>query len=210
MEYLIVVGVLFGLIGPYVLVQHFSARDKLRRSIKALPRTDIADVERGQKVKLVGRVRVAGEPLTAPLSGERCVAWECQVALRSSVPYDSAPPKRTFEVIEFRLEDDTGIARVTAERPRLLLQHEEHSHEREVDEPAWLSALTPWSPPSRRRETILEGALKVGAVATVVGTARFERDPEAVGSRSYREAPERLVLNDRDEQVVLSDLSTVQ
>src|SRR5690348_10484363 len=56
---------------------------KLRRAMKAVPKAPIADVRGGVVAKVVGRVRLIGQPLRAPLSGRRCVHFEVIVEHQS-------------------------------------------------------------------------------------------------------------------------------
>jgi hypothetical protein len=109
-------GLLFG---AGVGIQRWRARD--RRRLLSAGRA-IARLEAGP-VRVVGRV-VAGEvPLTAPITGRPCVAWDLRIEARGDGGWSSLVDER--QAADFFVEDDSGRALVSVSSPRLSLAAEE-------------------------------------------------------------------------------------
>ncbi len=114
---------MYGVIGIVVLLAAVlllsSAIDDgffVRRALKAAPTTNIAEVEDGQRVKLIGTLKLLGEPIIAPLSGRQCAAYHAVVEhepgghSQSSTSMIVAAEER--RACAFLICDDTGEAHV--------------------------------------------------------------------------------------------------
>ncbi len=73
-----------------------------RATLKSSRATPIAKCATGDRVKLVGTVVAAGDPLFAPATRRPCVAYELRVALGSAVYHD-----RASTMFELELDDGT-------------------------------------------------------------------------------------------------------
>ncbi len=90
--------------------------EKLR---KATTRPVAQVTKDGRRVKIAGRVSLVGPPLSSPFGQRACVAYRVRVvALEERGPRQLAEETRH---VPFRVEDDTGVARVETSSIRLVL-----------------------------------------------------------------------------------------
>jgi hypothetical protein len=96
-----------------------------RRRVMKMPVTPIAKVSEGAIVKICGQIELVGqqEPLEAPLSGRRVVAFAASVEIveeRSAGPPVITPYRRQAEAEDVTVRDATGSALVRAHRVQLI------------------------------------------------------------------------------------------
>jgi hypothetical protein len=100
----------FAIVGSIVVVTvasiafMFWADRRRRRKLFALPRTKIADVVGGERVRIVGIARKLADDVGAAYSGTVCLACKCW----ASAGGDGDTPDDVIRVVPFRVEDDTG------------------------------------------------------------------------------------------------------
>jgi len=74
-DMLIPIGV-FVVIGAIIIISlYFSKKAVIKRKLKKAIDKKISDIVTGEIAKVVGKVEIAGEPLTAPLSGRKCAYY---------------------------------------------------------------------------------------------------------------------------------------
>ena len=197
----------FGLIGLVIfLFWYYSADNRAKRAMKAVPRRAIAEVIEGEQARVVGDVVIA-EPLSAPLSGRACACWTVTVeqhVSRGKSSYWKLLVKES-EAADFFLTDGTGKAIVRTSHTQALLEGDGRGGSGILSEPS--EALTEFLAQRghdtkgwffNKRIRYREGVAEPGETVAVVGTGRWERDPdeEASAGEGYREArmPKRLVM----------------
>jgi hypothetical protein len=170
-----------------------SAIDPLPPELGQVARVAIHEVAEHRRVKIVGKLRLASRPLTAPLSGRPCAFFDARVTRKNAS--QSELIARETDGQDFFVEDSTGRAlirlasaqvivkldaryesrggRVTSRQRALLSRHAKGAHE-----------------PLR----YLEGALTPGETVMVVGTALREIDPDPRTGAAFREPPMRVVF----------------
>jgi len=184
----------------------FSADQRAKRAMRGVPKRSIADVVEGERARIVGSVDVR-EPIYAPLSGRPCAYWRVTVEEKRSSGKNSYWRKIVdeHEGVDFFLTDGTGKAKIEVMHAQPVLAHdarggsgflndptpelESFLAERGHDTQGWIFNKT-----IRYRE----GVAEPGELVAVVGTGRWERDPDekAQAGAGYREAsmPQRLVM----------------
>ncbi len=186
---------------------YFSADARAKRAMKAIPRRLIGEVMEGERVRIVGRLEV-DEPIRSPLSGRPCAHWRVRVQQR--VRRGRSNRWRTIvdegEGVDFFLHDPTGKALVRTIHSKAVLDRDESGGsgilnepsealqiflaERGIDSQGWIF---------NKRIRYHEGVAEPGETVAVVGTGRWERDPDedARAGQGYREAtsPKRLVMS---------------
>ena len=204
------------------LAWYFSADQRLMRRMRGTPQRAIADVVEGERVRVVGRVRVEA-PLAAPLSARPCAYYRVVVEEqrrrgKSTYWFTVVDEERG---VDFLLEDGTGVARVPIGHVQAVLEGDARGKSGFLRDPtpeleAFLAArglaTTGWL--FNKTIRYREGVAEPGELVAVVGTGRWERDPEASAKAGdgYREAtmPKRLVLEaPSDGPLLLSDETNV-
>jgi hypothetical protein len=170
----------------------------VRRRIRSARAWKIAEFPESVLGRIVGRVRLIGEPLQSPLSGRSCVCFVAEV-------YSDFSPGgiyRETRSVPFVIEDDSGHAIVDSdsEQARLDLQlHVTGACGRAVATlPEHAMFARRGRGPATKLEdwTFREGIIEPGAIVSVLGAGAREPDPEAPidGGAVYREMPTRLRL----------------
>lgn len=185
----------------------FSADQRAKRAMRGVPKRSIADVIEGERARIVGAVDVP-EPTYAPLSGRPCAYWRVTVEERRSSGKNSY--WRTIvdehEGVDFFLTDSTGKAKVEAMHVQPVLAHDARGGSGFLNDPtpelqAFLTERGHDTQGWIFNKTIRfrEGVAERGELVAVVGTGRWERDPDekARAGSGYREAamPQRLVMS---------------
>jgi hypothetical protein len=160
-------------------------------------------------VKLVGTVRSVGEPLVAPLSGRRCVAW--RVAVQQEMELGERDHWQTIRTVnrasDFLLADAGHTARVDAAGAQLDLVSDSNALTGTFDNPtpaeAEFFAANPVSTDAllgfQRNLRYIEVILEEGATVAAVGVAAAEFDPSGGSAGSgYRDPAQRIVLSSTD------------
>lgn len=168
----------------------------VRRRIRNARHWPIAEFPESTLGRIVGRVRVIGEPLHAPLTGRACVCFVAEI-------YSEFSPGgiyRETRSVPFVIEDGSGRAMIDPERTRLDVQLEiTGACGRAIATPAEHAMFV------RRNRgraikledwTFREGVIEPGKIISVLGAGEREPDPEAPieGGAIYREMPTRLRL----------------
>lgn len=197
---LVVVGLVVGL----PLVWYFSAEQRAKRAMRAIPLTSIEQAADESRVRVVGTVET-DTPVQAPLSGRDCVYWRVVVE-RKTGGNNSRWVKLVdeHEGVDFTLRDRTGIAWVETVHTHAILESDRSGGASFMRDPSpELKAFLN----QRGYETegwfginktlrYNEGVAEVGEEVAVVGDGAWERDPDAParGGSGYREAqvPQRL------------------
>jgi len=201
----------------------FSADQRARRAMRALPVRPIAEALEAEKVRISGPARPLAEPLTAPLSGRPCACW--RVVVEEKVRRDKTTYWRTVvddhEVVDFVIEDGSGKAVVRTAMVQPVLDRDMDARSGFLNDAtpeleAFLSERGHSSQGWVFNKTMRyrEGVLEPGESVCVVGVGRWEPDPEAAAeARGYRTAhqPRRLVLSAPAEgPLLLSDEAGLQ
>lgn len=188
-------------------------RAGLRRLKERAP-TRVADAQPGAEVRLTGRVRLPDRPLAAPVTQKPCAAWEVHVFQRQR--YDtgnnwvSHDIGKKRQVVDFLLEDETGVARVVTENARLLLVSERVKHDGKAEADAIRERIAAGEGQVVVRDggglfEFHEAVLEAGEPVTVLGVATIEEDP-ALSGDAYRGGGRRLVVRAQgSEPVIISD-----
>jgi hypothetical protein len=179
---------------------YFSAKATLHRDMRKTPLADIGSLKAEMAaVRVVGRVKVLGEPGQAPLSGRPCALSEA-AALSGEQNGSRDLLYREVGAVDFLLEDVTGgvLVRVPQDAKLVLAQQLEW----DVGGPDTKAFLERCdraggagpdylTKPALLRESILEP----GERTAVVGAVRWEHDPDAKQAGvGYRGGPRRLVI----------------
>lgn len=184
---------------------YFSADQRARRAIKAAAVRTIPDVIEGERARVVGEVELIGS-LVAPLSARTCGYWRVIVQERRG-----GKNKRwvtlvdEHEGVDFFVRDGANKALVkTIHSQAVLEQDAGYSSGFLNDATPELEAFLSQRGHStqgwvfNKDMRYREGVIEAGETVAVVGTGRWERDPDQ-GPRAgagYRDAemPKRLVL----------------
>lgn len=208
---------LFAFVGWY-----FSADQRTKRRMKAIPRRAIGEVIDGEVARVVGRVRVDA-PLAAPLTGRPCAFWRVVVEEKRKRGKSSywMTLVDEHEGTDFFLLDDTGQAKVEVRWVEAVLEGDGRGGSGFLNDPtpeleSFLASRGHATQGWLFNKTIRfrEGIAEPDELVAVVGAGRWERDPEASASagEGYRDAvmPKRLVLAAPTEgPLLLSDESDV-
>lgn len=185
---------------------YFSADQRTKRAMRAIPRRAIADVIEGEVARVVGTVRVSS-PMTAPLSGRPCAYFRVVVEERRRRGKNSYWHRVIDEQggVDFVLEDGGGRALVKVGHAQAVLEGDQSGASGFMNDPspelvAFLEArghsAQGWI--FNKAIRYREGIAEAGELVAVVGAGRWERDPEAPAQAGdgYRDAvmPTRLVL----------------
>ncbi|MEZ4336868.1 MAG: hypothetical protein R3B82_09595 [Sandaracinaceae bacterium] len=211
------------LVGVFVFVGwYFSADQRTKRKMRAIPVRAIGEVMEGEVARVVGKVRVDA-PLIAPLSGRPCAYWRIVVEEKRRRGKHSYWQTLVDEEegTDFLLLDDTGKAKVQVSYASAVLHGDAEGGSGFLNEPtpeldSFLSARGHSTQGWIFNKTIRfrEGVAEPNELVAVVGMGKWERDPEeaAMAGEGYREAvmPKRLVLSAPSEgPLLLSDESDV-
>ena len=187
-----------GAFAVIVGARYFFAREqRLKRRIKTLPLSSIADTPELQDVRVTGQLAYLGDraPLEAPLSGRPCAAWRVIVRERRG----TGKNKRWVTILEegdsrdFALEDESGRAIVDGTLVELALDFDRKGGT------GFLSRPSPYLEGFLHERGIAtrgivfgktldyrEGALEAGEQVTVAGSGTWENDPTQRG-KGYRD-----------------------
>lgn len=186
---------------------YFGPEQKAKRALREARTVPIERASEGRVVKVCGRLRYAGEPLRAPLSGRPCAAWRVEVDeyRRSGKSGHWSNIITEMDGGPLEVEDDTGRARVDALGAQLVILRDAHFTSGTFNDagPALEAYLARHGHDStgflglNRGLRYKEGVLEEGEEVAVLGLARWEHDPsvDARGARGYRELPRRLVVD---------------
>jgi len=217
---IVVMGAVAGVIvgGWYVWHAFFSRRGRAKRRLRKAERVRIADAQDGQVAKIVGTLRIVGEPLTAPLCGLPCACYETKVEQRKSSgksSYWATIASESDYAAELCLEDGSGTALVTLTLPQLVIKMDQHFRSGTFNDAtpeleAFLArhgeSSTGWV--FNKTLRYKEGLFEEGETVAVLGLCRREPDPEvrSSGAGGYRERAMRLcVVEPPEGEMVLSD-----
>jgi hypothetical protein len=117
------VGIAVVVVAIIFVVWYFSADQRTRRAIKAVPISNVSQAHDGTAVRLVGQAEVT-QPATAPLTGRHCAYWQVRVQQRRR----SGNNNSTWVTIiddhggtNFVVRDHTGAADVDTANARAVL-----------------------------------------------------------------------------------------
>jgi hypothetical protein len=203
---LLVLGGLLAVTFGTRLLQAWMRRDRrIKRALKRVRATPVAEVRDGRVVKLVGEVVSAGRSLEAPLTQKACAYYSISVeeyqvqTLRRATWREVLREERG---VDFYLRDESGIALVhVTERSTFaaLLRDRKARASPVLYSDAELERLLSARGHAtrgaifRKHLRASECVLQAGERVAVGGLGRWLPDPEAAGG-SYRELPKRLVL----------------
>jgi hypothetical protein len=150
-------------------------------------------------VRIVGRVVPRHAPLTAPISGRRCVAFVVEVYL----PDDRSPFITNNDSAAFFLDGDGARALVLPPFPVLALSSRVRVQGRPDELPAemraWLEenrSSDDWKEAEALR--CIERRIEPGETITLVGLARRGGSDGEDGAVGYREMPTTIVFETAD------------
>jgi len=179
-------------------------------------RTAIAEAK-GGPVKIVGTLKIVGEPLRAPFSGLTCAYWDVTISQAGGEEGGTLDIFYKRMTSDFLVDDGTGPALVKCP-PNALLDFAIRGNA-----PAWdlrnLPAQLDWFLSTYgytpglvhgRPSTYRERALVSGEQVAVYGHGHREPDPDlAASGGTYRERPTRLVVEPLDSRLRLSNYPSV-
>lgn len=179
--------------------RQLSKKSRARRIADTATRVKLGHVTEDSSdwVRVVGRVELGRAPLTAPLSGRTCAHYEVAVGRklrRATVRYAQRELGQSFWVA-----DETGRAFVDLARAHVDVVHDHHWNIADVDAETRfeLERLLYEGGPRFSRLigadglSYSEGVIEEGELVTVVGRARFRREPEP---HFYRDQNRRLSI----------------
>lgn len=190
--------IVFGVIVLTLLLAMFFNRDlQLKRRIRSLPKSSIAETPEGIDVRVTGELEYVDglAPLVAPLSGRACVAWRVIVRERRG-----GKNKHWVKVVEeesaidFVLVDPSGRARVDGTALSLALDVDASGGTGffQQDVPQLERFLSDRGISTRgfifgKTLQYKEGVLELGEKVTVAGSATWEKDPTQRARGGYRD-----------------------
>lgn len=157
-------------------------------------------------MKIVGKVRILGTPLVAPLTERPCAFFDAVAENYAGVVI----ARETFGH-DFLVEDDTGLALVRVKSAQVVVKLDAcyESDTTQATSRQW-ALLTRHIRPQRGRVRYREGTLTPGEIVAVVGTPYLEAhpNPDPRTSGQFREMAMRLVFDsdDRDTVQITDDL----
>jgi len=164
--------------------------EAVRRVLKHLQRSTIAQLEEGRASVIVGKVvAIAGvAPLRSPLSNTECLGFHIDVRVADLDQYLRLPQLNDLaRIVEIDVQDETGTVRVSAEGLELAITDGPIGRWN----PPFPLALLPLLPLEHQRTpvTVEEGLLHPGMTILVCGVAVRERS-----ATDYRDGASHLVL----------------
>lgn len=204
-------GVAVATAGVTALSWLLSRQRRIRLALARQPRVDIRDARDG-RVKLVGRARLIGAGLTAPLTGRRCACYDVTVY---QLDADGGATKVAAEShgVPFLVDDGTGVAHVDPADAELVLVHDAQRETGLRDRVP--EALVEFLRRHRRAARGLlfnrhfkyrEGAVLDGEEVVVCGVGRWEPDPDPRNVTGYRQSAMRYrVTGRRGARAIISD-----
>jgi hypothetical protein len=208
---LMAIGLLVAVLvrGAWGSFQNAGAGPALRRwwsrrpssEIDRMPSVTIRNAGEHRRVKVVGKVRLAGTKLMAPLSQRPCTFYDARV------DDESGNIVRETQGVDFFVEDDSGLALVRIDAATVVVKLDARYESEGLRATSHQEALLMrhrYSP--RGRLSYREGTLTPGEIVAVVGTPYREPDPTA--GAAFRDMPFRLVFaaRDRDTLFITDDL----
>jgi hypothetical protein len=172
---------------------------QVKRALKRLAATPIADAREGEIVKIVGTVGYAGQTVESPMSRRTCAFYSIVVEKSNRTP--AIEILREERGVDFHVRDASGVAlvRIGNVPPTTALVFERTRFTTPVDSDADIERILAAHGQAIRGVVFYkslrarEGLLVEGAKIAVGGLARWMPDPDAAGG-NYRETPKRLVL----------------
>ncbi|MEZ4402606.1 MAG: GIDE domain-containing protein [Kofleriaceae bacterium] len=202
--------------GVVVWSMLFNKTARIRRAIKRVVPTTIAQAAEGVPIRIAGVVQ-PGETLTAPLTGRVCVLFEMVVEEHVSNGKSGSWRQRAREVhgVPFAVVDGTGRALIDPRAAQLDVHIDTTTKSGSFDDPtpAERAVLARYQVAGQgwvfnKKLRYREGVFEVGERVTITGVAVREPDPEGVGQMAgYRGAsPTRLRVGGRpDAPLMISD-----
>jgi len=173
-----------------------------KRRLREIRRKRVVDVQDGELAKIVGTLRYASAPLTAPLSSRRCAYFEARVEQKHG--------KNSWRKIaeakdggSFFLEDESGRALVRLEDLGAALVEDVKFNSGVLHDPtpqayAFLDEYGESATGMLGFNKTLryaEGVLEEGEKVVVCGVGRWEVDPDPCqAGEGYRDKPKRLLM----------------
>jgi hypothetical protein len=192
----------------------FSRAARMKKKLRRQQLGIIRDAVDGTVVKVQGTVSYLGTPLEAPLSGRPCAMWEVHVEERGGRRKGWHTLFEDFQCQPFVLDDGTGKAVVKAVIPRLVLvkdaQFQSQTFQDATDRlERFLAEHGEQSVGLfgfNRTLRYSEGIIEAGERLVVMGAGHWEPDPDGIVRVGYRDAPQRLVVEDpQDGHLLISD-----
>lgn len=151
---------------------------RAKRSLRKVARRRIADLREGDRVKIIGVVGRAGEPLVSPNRELPCVyyhAWheELRRGEKGGVGWRAVGDEE--HGCDFTIADDSGTANVAGE---------------DISGALAIASYVTFAAPSAK-ERGREAVIAVGQRIAVIGQVVFEPQPEM-----YRDGAPRIVIRD--------------
>jgi hypothetical protein len=204
------------------LTWYFSAYQSNLRAIRGASRVSVAGANAGEIVRVIGKLRSIGEPLSAPLTGRACSHFDLQVDVLVSTGKSSSWRSLFREVgsKSFAIEDSSGQAIVDTSSFAAAVVLDQHASSGTFNDatPELEALLARHGEKStdflgmNKGLRYREGVLEPGEAVAVVGRARWEDDPDVGGAvpsgrEGYRGSArtQRLVLEAHSHPVRASD-----
>jgi hypothetical protein len=185
------------LIGALALLGRWMRMPPYKNPLAGAVARPIAEVGDGEIVKIVGRVELCEETLTAPLTGGACALYETSIEhIGRDAPANWYPVATELRAVELVVADDTGRARIRVGNfdARIVRGHQDTTISLSDERPALTGLIAQYRNRSRRgSHRFTEGVLAAGTQVAVRGLARWEADPD--NAAGPRDAARRLVLS---------------
>jgi hypothetical protein len=220
MEFLVVIIIVVAL-GAIVLGLFFNHDAKVKRAIRNVPKSEIANVSGGQIAKIVGEISYIKEPLISPLTGRPCACYEIIVEEYKSNGKSGSWRKIIHEQDrrDFLVSDGTGRALIKVEGAKISFHKDTHMRSGTFNDatPELNEYLqkhgkesTTWIGTNKSLR-YKEGILEAKESIAICGYAQREPDADAGNAAGYRDQPTRLAFENQGESnpLYISDDSSV-
>ncbi len=214
-------GLVFGLVIVAILafayiLYYFSNKSRILRGLRKSKAIPIHRAQNGSYVKLVGKAKHAGQPLTAPLSGRKCIYYEVLVERKGDKSWHTMINDKKYQ--DFFLEVNGEMAMIKAElstsERRVYLEKDHRQDSGFMNDPSakldnylelhgkTSTGILGFNKKIRYREGIIE----LDEVIAVKGIAQWKSISEPIEGYSYSKilalsgtAKQKLLITDSKE-----------
>ncbi len=166
--------------GVAFIVRGFlSPINRARRALKSARATNVADARPGSTVKLVGKLKLVGEPLVTPLGGVACAYYYVNAFQDAAAGATVDKPFKSLEVekmSDFVIEDTTGDAFVHVTGAIVAVMRDTQLTDSSIDYDVQEAFLEQHGREIQLGMRYTEGMLREGERVAVLGTVEESGD----------------------------------